>query len=92
MSVLALEEHAWSLAGVVDHQHDHGTGVMDEVAANLYATGLLDLIGGNPKDGPAIDDLGRNQARRGGFLFLLRRSFGHADNIKHGRRQNRSRA
>ncbi|PYQ42611.1 MAG: DUF2520 domain-containing protein [Acidobacteria bacterium] len=58
---------------------------MDEVAANLYATGLLDLIGGDPEDWAAIDDLGRNQARRGGFLFLLRRSFGHADNIKHGR-------
>jgi predicted short-subunit dehydrogenase-like oxidoreductase (DUF2520 family) len=85
MAVLALEEHAWSLAGVVHHQHDHGTGVMDEVAANLYATGLLDLIGGDPEDWAAIDDLGRNQARRGGFLFLLRRSFGHADNIKHGR-------
>ena len=63
--------------------------MMDEVAANFHATGFLDLIGGDPEDWSAIHDLGRNQARRGGFLFLLRRSFGHADNIKHRRRQSR---
>jgi hypothetical protein len=51
---LALEENARNLRGVVDRQHNDGTGVMNEIAAHLDAAGFDRVVGAHPKNRAAI--------------------------------------
>ena len=62
MTVLAFQEDAGSRCGIVHCQHDHRAGVMDQIAADLYASGFLDVVGGDPEDWTAINR--REETRR----------------------------
>ncbi len=86
MTVLALEQHARDRTRIVDGHHHDRAGVVNEVAASFDASGLADVVGGDPEDGSSINGAGRDQASFRGLLFLGRRRFGHGNNIKHEQR------
>src|SRR5579863_5169986 len=62
--------------------------MMDQVSANLNSSGFDDMIGSDREDGASVDGARGDQPR---LCFIFgsrsgrRRSFGHADTIKHSR-------
>jgi len=79
--------------GIVDSQNNYRAGVMDDIATDTDASGLLNLVGGDPESRAAVHGAGRNQSSfgmgtlRGGslrFCFRFRsRRFRHRNNIEH---------
>lgn len=90
MAILALKNDAWGGARFVDRQHNHRTGVMNDLPVSPDPAGFLHFVDGHPEDGTAIYRAGGDDSRfcwraLGGLgrLRLGAHRLSHQNNIKH---------